>query len=352
MNIAPPAPAEPFEHPALFYRDADEYLAGTVPFVLQGLAADEPTAVAVPDGNLRLIREALGAEAAGVRLIDMGEAGRNPGRIIPGVLRAFADLHPGRRVRIIGEPIWAGRSATEYPACVQHEALINLAFSGRDVTILCPYDLDGLPPEVIEDARMTHPVLVDGSGASVSAHYAVERVLRDCNRPLSAPEGAAVMRYGQGFGDDPLGRVRTFATEHAARMGLAGERLDDLRLIASELAANSLDYGGGAGTLRVWQEGGRVVFDVSDGGHIADPLAGRCPTPVHQLGSRGLLVTNLLSDLVRIHTDRDGTTIRVYFDVDGADPLEQLKGIGGAGTADGVEGMTGGSAEAAEPAGR
>ncbi|GGK70347.1 anti-sigma regulatory factor [Planomonospora parontospora subsp. parontospora] len=333
MNVTPSATAEPFEHPALFYRDADEYLAGTVPFLLEGLAAGEPVAVAVPGRNLELIRGALGAAAAEVRLIDMGEAGRNPGRIIPGVLRAFTDLHPGRRVRIIGEPIWPGRSATEYPACLQHEALINLAFSGRDATILCPYDLHGLPHEVIEDARMTHPVLVDGSVASASAHYALERVLRDCNRPLPAPEDAAVMRYGQGFGDDPLGRVRAFATEHAARIGLKGERLEDLRLIASELAANSLDYGGGSGTLRVWREGGRVVFDVSDGGHIADPLAGRRPTPIHQLGSRGLLVTNLLSDLVRIHTGQGGTTIRVYFDVDGADPLEHLKSIEDAGFA-------------------
>jgi hypothetical protein len=40
--------AEPFTHPALFYRGADEYLAGTIPFVRTGLAAGEPVAVAVP----------------------------------------------------------------------------------------------------------------------------------------------------------------------------------------------------------------------------------------------------------------------------------------------------------------
>ncbi|SNS49167.1 hypothetical protein SAMN05216276_1010109 [Streptosporangium subroseum] len=60
-------------------------------------------------------------------------------------------------------------------------------------------------------------------------------------------------------------------------MGLAGERLEDLRLIVSELAANSLDYGGGSGVLRLWPEDPRVVFDISDAGHIADPLAGRRP---------------------------------------------------------------------------
>ncbi|NUR39399.1 MAG: hypothetical protein HOV73_04880, partial [Streptomyces sp.] len=91
-----------FVHPALFYRDAREYLDGTLRFVRDGLAVGEPVAVAVPGENLRLVRDGLGGDAEGVRLLDMREVGRNPGRIIPGVLRAFADAQaPGRRVRIV-----------------------------------------------------------------------------------------------------------------------------------------------------------------------------------------------------------------------------------------------------------
>ncbi|MFB9722924.1 sensor histidine kinase [Planobispora longispora] len=307
-----------FEHPALFYRGVGDYLLGTVPFILDGLAAGQPVAVAVPQRNLTLIREALGErQAARVRLMNMEEAGRNPGRIIPNVLRAFADRHPGTRVRIIGEPIWAGRSEAEYPACLQHEALINLAFTGRDVTILCPYDAERLDPAVIKDAEETHPVIVDASGTRPSTRYALDDVLRACNQPLSAPEGAATMRYGYDLHPGPLARVRAFAVEHAARSGLSGSRLEDLRLIASELAANSLDHGGGSGTLRIWRENGQVVFEISDAGHITDPLAGRHPADARQLGSRGLLVTHLLGDLVRVHTGPDGTTTRVHFDVNG-----------------------------------
>ncbi|NUP14825.1 MAG: hypothetical protein HOV73_02890, partial [Streptomyces sp.] len=147
-----------FVHPALFYRGTREYLDGTLRFVREGLALGEPVAVAVPGENLRLVRDGLGGDADGVRLLDMGEVGRNPGRIIPGVLRAFADAQaPGRRVRIVGEPIWAGRSSDEYPACVQHEALINAAFEGRTVTILCPYDVRRLDSRVLADAHATHP---------------------------------------------------------------------------------------------------------------------------------------------------------------------------------------------------
>ncbi|GAA2894302.1 sensor histidine kinase [Streptosporangium fragile] len=301
---------EPFAHPALFYQGARQYLDGVIPFVRDGLAAGEPVAVAVPGRNLKLIRAELGEMAAGVRFFDMEEAGRNPGRILPAVLWAFADLHPGRRVRIVGEPIWPERSAIEYTACLHHEALINLAFAGRDATILCPYDVGALAAEVVEQARATHPVVVDGSGPRASAAYAPERIIQECNRPLSDPPDAAVLAF-----DGDLYLVRAFAAQYAAEAGLAGERLEDLRLIASELAANSLDYGGGSGVLRIWTEGRRVVFDVSDAGHIADPLAGRRPVDPRQRGSRGLLVTNLLADLVRIHTGEDGTTVRAYFDV-------------------------------------
>ncbi|MFG3701069.1 anti-sigma factor RsbA family regulatory protein [Micromonospora sp. NPDC047620] len=159
----PGGTAGTFVHEGLFYRDPGELLAGTVPFITSGLAAAEPVLVAMPGANLWLLRAAVGA-MDGVRWADMTEAGRNPGRIIPWVLQAFIDEHAGRRVRIIGEPIWAGRSDTEYPACAQHEALINMAFAGRDATILCPYDVAGLDDDVLTDACATHPVLVDDAG--------------------------------------------------------------------------------------------------------------------------------------------------------------------------------------------
>ena len=146
-----------FVHPALFYQGPWEYLAGTVPFIMEGLAAGAPVAVAVPEPRLGLLREALGEHAERIQLLDMGVAGRNPGRIIAEVLRATADAHPDEHVRIIGEPIWPGRSDTEYPACAQHEALINLAFTGRRVSILCPYDVAGLDPLVVADAASDSP---------------------------------------------------------------------------------------------------------------------------------------------------------------------------------------------------
>lgn len=302
---------EAFAHPALFYQGPWEYLSETVPFVRAGLAADEPVAVAVPGPRLALLREALGDLAAGVRMIDMGVAGRNPGRIIAEVLRATVDAHPGRRVRVIGEPVWPGRSDLEYPACVQHEALINLAFEGRQATILCPYDIAGLDPAVIADAVATHPTLIQSGSSWPSPGYAPERIVAEHNAALPEPSDATVVRFDAAR----LRRARHSSVAYAERAGMPADRVDDVLLAVGELAANSLRHGGGSGVLRMWTDAGHVVCEIADRGVISDPLVGRHPAGPSQLGGRGLLMVNHLADLVRMHTTTDGTVVRAYFRV-------------------------------------
>ncbi len=306
----PTANAGAFAHPALFYRGTAEYLAGTVPFVQDGLAAGEPVAVAVPPPNLELLRAELAGSAGQVRFFDMAVVGRNPGRIIPNVLRAFADQHPDGRVRIIGEPVWPGRTAVEYPACAQHEALINMAFTGRPVTILCPYDVAGLDGVAVADAVATHPLLIDAAGGRSSDGYAPERVVAAYNEPLTPPETALHLSFDAAR----LALVRRVSAEFARRTGLPARRIDDLEVAVNELATNSVVHGGGTGTLSIWAEDGRIVYEVRDRGRLTDPLVGRRPVDLENISGRGVLLVNYLADLVRVYTGADGTAVRVYFD--------------------------------------
>ena len=270
-----------------------------------------PVAVGGPGPRLRLLREALGADAERVQLLDMTVAGRNPGRIIAEVLLAAANAHPDRHVRIIGEPIWPTRSEIEYPACVQHEALINLAFRGRRATILCPYDVAGLDPVVVADAAATHPNLVQRGRTWSSPDYAPERILSGYNLPLPEPPTPAVLSF-----DAPrLSLARRAAAEHARNAGMDEERIEDVTLAVGELAANSLRHGGGSGVLRMWTDADHWIGEVGDAGRITDPLAGRRPASVTQLAGRGLLMVNHLADLVRTHTTTEGTVVRAYFRV-------------------------------------
>src|SRR5262249_10140610 len=152
-----------------------------------------------------------------IGLQDMRVAGRNPARIIPGVLLAFAAAHAGERVRMIGEPLWAGRSAAEYPACAQHEALMNAAFAGRPGTMLCPYDAARLHPPWLPHAHHTPPLIasLNGNGYETSPHYGDPLSTADAfNRPLPSPPVHAATTSVDAY---LLPAVRRFVAEHAQR---------------------------------------------------------------------------------------------------------------------------------------
>ncbi|MFE9748873.1 anti-sigma factor RsbA family regulatory protein [Saccharothrix saharensis] len=300
-----------FVHEALLYRDDEQYLAGTVPFVRDGLAAGEPVLVAVPQRGIDLLRSALGRQAEQVEFLDMRRAGRNPGRIIPGVLAAFTDNNAATgRVRIVGEPVWPERTALEYPACVQHEALINTAFEDRPAWILCPYDAANLTPEAVRDAESTHPVVVEGRRRRPSAGYREPfLVAEEFNRPLPAPPPDALTRR---FDLDGLGATRRLVAGFAADVGLTADQVEDLVLAVNELTTNSVVHGGGFGTLLLWREGDAVVCEVRDAGRLASPMVGRRNPGVSPRGGYGVMLVNLLCDLVRVHTREGGTSIRVY----------------------------------------
>jgi anti-sigma regulatory factor (Ser/Thr protein kinase) len=300
------------EHDAFFYANDDEYVAGVLGFVREGLDLDEPVLVAVPDWNLDVLREALTpAEAPRVRLRDMTVAGRNPGRIIGTVLTAFVHEHPGTRVRVVGEPIWAGRTDEEYPACAEHEALINVALGHAPAYIQCPYDTSRLPASVLTDATRTHPTLASGPDRWTSPTYTDPTMVAasfDVGLPPVPADAEFVV-----IGPETGARAARVLVHDAGRThGLDGERLADVRLVAQELAVNTLTHSGGRGLLEVWTADDHLVLQVQDGGRITDPLAGRRPPEPPNVG-HGLFVVHQLADLVRFHRESNSTTVRAYF---------------------------------------
>lgn len=303
-----------FQHDALFYSDASSYRAGLLEFIRDGLERDEPVLVAVPQPGLGLVRSALNpAEQERVRTADMGVAGRNPGRIIGTVLTAFVREHEGRRVRVVGEPIWAGRTAEEYPACAEHEALINLALHDTPAYVLCPYDVTRLDRKVLTDATRTHPMLAAGSDRWPSPSYADAGVVAAWfDHPLPPPPSEAdvmVIRPSTG-----TSTARRFVHDYAVNAGMAPKRVDDLRLAVQELVVNTLTHASGSGLLHIWTAGGQVVCQVQDGGRISDPLVGRRPPAPPEVG-HGLFTVHQVCDLVRVHRRSDGTAVRIYIDL-------------------------------------
>jgi anti-sigma regulatory factor (Ser/Thr protein kinase) len=295
-------------HEAMPYRDEDELLEGTIPYVRAALAAGHPVLVELPGARGGLVRDALGADAARVQFGDMAEQGRNPARIIPAVLHTFAEARPDQRVVMVAEPMWASRSGPEYTACVEHEALINLAFVHRDLSILCPYNLTDLPEQALSDAERTHPALREANRSRISAGYTDPRAVVDAISALQPDTPAVAKRVDF----SSAAEAREAATEWATSAGLPPDRLTDAVIAISEVCGNTVAHTGDGGTLLCWQDSGSLVYEIRDGGHIQDLLAGRLPPPEEQESGRGLLMVNLLCDLVQIKTGPSGTSIRLW----------------------------------------
>lgn len=304
-----------FVHEGLFYDSDAEYRAAVLGFVRDGLAAGQPVLVAVPGAKVELLRDGLGGDASRVRFADMTDLGRNPARIIPTV-RDFVDAHPRRRIRFVGEPIWSTRSAAETREATRHEALINLAFSDTAATILCPYDVSRLSDAVLADAECTH---------STVTHRGMRRASRPatdpadlppgCDQPLPAPpDDVDVLAFRT---TEDLTRIRSFISDHAARAGLPGERVEELVLATSELTANTLRHTEGGGAVLAWRAGDRLLCQVQDSGRLADPLADRRLPAPRVADRRGLWLVNQLCDLVELRSHETGTTVRLHIQLEG-----------------------------------
>ena len=304
-----------FRHEALFYDGIGQFVDSIVPFVREGVRANERVLVVVGPAKIEALRDELGPEASEVSFADMTRLGRNPARLIPAWRRFVeSESHP-RPLRGVGEPIYPGRSRAEVVEAQAHESLLNLALSGTaGLKLWCPYDVGVLPPEVVEEARRSHPIVVAHGGAEAESDCYLDEHPSPARweEPLAPPpEHAREFTFGSEPGE--LGIVRGIVWQYAVRAGLGRVDVDSLTVAVNELATNSQLHGGGRGILRLWTQDGAVVCEVSDCGRIVGaPLLGRTFPPMEQRNGRGLWLVNQLCDLVQIRSGAGGTVIRLH----------------------------------------
>jgi anti-sigma regulatory factor (Ser/Thr protein kinase) len=316
MTTRTDAGQQGFVHSALLYQSHGEYLDFVLRFVLDGLSAGEPVLIAVPGENLALLRDELRREfdgiPAGLDTADITEIARNPSRFLA-IKSHFAEQYRDRRVRIVSQLVWPGRTDDELLACVEDEALVNEALENQQVHCLCLYDANGLDKDVLAGARATHPLLWRRGALHRSADYAPDDALARCNKPLPVHPGAVTYTVRK---TADLRPARSFAFDYANWVGLSEGGTEDLQLIATELATNSLMYTDGACQLAFWRDKQHLVCEARDTGQFDDPLAGRRPAGDSGTASRGLFLVNAMADLVRTHTTTSGTTIQAYLRMD------------------------------------
>ena len=128
------------------------------------------------------------------------------------------------------------------------------------------------------------------------------------------------------FERDGLRHVRELVRKHSIVVGLDQSKADNLALAANEVATNSIVHGGGRGTVRVWEDAGRVICEVRDRGVFDLPLADRVAPGPDPSSPRGLWLAKQLCDLVQIRTFDGETAVRLHMRLDPRVNLRVLPG--------------------------
>jgi anti-sigma regulatory factor (Ser/Thr protein kinase) len=302
-----PRDDDALRHDALLYRDADRLRAVAGSFARDAATAEEPLLALLSPGSLALLHDVLDDSGAVVDVLDAGEVGRNPSRLIPTMLVWLQDRRT--RARVISESIWPGRDEVETTECLRHEALVNHALAAEAVSLLCPFDAAHLDGDVIAGAEMTHPRLIDEAGIRDSEHYLDPLVVaRGENWPQREPrEPICSLDF-----DGDLWALRHYLAELEMLRELDPGRLKDLIFAVNEAASNAVLHGDGTCRARIWRDGGRIVSEILTASPIADPLAGRRRPESDAIGGRGLWLINELCDLVEVRSGPAGASVRMH----------------------------------------
>lgn len=302
-------------HQALLYGSEEEFLAATVPFIREGLERDEPIQIATTDRNTGWLRAALGGDAGRVTWSTSSRCYRHPVRALAAMYRTAHRARPdGRRLRIIGEPWWTARTAPEAKEWIRYESLINSALADAHVALLCPYDTTAIDQDLLTDVARTHPELVECGQPRPSPVYADPAAFNTEYNSSPLPELPAPNLWLKFSRAEQLATLRDFVSSHARQIGADSRSVAPFVQAVDEVATNAIEHGGGAGVLQVWAGHQTLLCEVSDAGAgLRDPLAGQLPRPPGQVGGCGLWLARQFSDLLELHSDPAGTTVRLHF---------------------------------------
>jgi anti-sigma regulatory factor (Ser/Thr protein kinase) len=135
--------------------------------------------------------------------------------------------------------------------------------------------------------------------------------------PAAVPGAGAGPRdlLDQQFDRDSLVALRNAVAAHASRLGLPGDQVEHIVLVAYELASNAVRHGGGRGRLRLVADDGMVGCAVTDhGGGFRDAAqAGLVRPEPTASGGRGLWLVRCIAETVDISSDETGTTAVARF---------------------------------------
>lgn len=300
-------------HEAGFYGSDADFLQLIVPFVAEGLAADEPVVIGYDARKNDLVRSAVPRARDEVTFIEDASLYASPARAIEAYRQQF-ERHVAAgagQIRIAGDVPHEGNGG-RFAGWDRYESAVNVVWQDYPVWSRCLYDATTVPDAVRDVVERTHRRLVAPTGAAAVPSPRYQEAAEFEGLPSVADPLEATATRVQ-LTDASLKRTRRIVAEAASEQ-IAGAALDDLLYAVSEAVINAQQYGRPPSTVKVWTAPGRIVVHIHDSGPgPPDRLTGLVRDPEGFGGAGlGLWLSHQLAHIdIDLVTGVYGFTVRV-----------------------------------------
>jgi len=296
----------PLRHDAFVYESDDEYVARSVAFLREGLEAGEGAMVANARAGLDRMREGLGPDVDRVTFVDTTYTYTRPARALSAYSGAFSErLREVPSVRAVAD-MRLGPVDDAWEEWTGYEALCNVSYAHLPVWVVCTYDANRLPDQILDSVWRTHSKRL-GHGREANDRFEDPGALL---REL-APEPEPLPELPSYSAGPDLESFRERLAHAMAAERVPETRALDMLVAGTEIAANAVRHGGGIEEVRAGRARGRFVCEVIDRGDgFDDPLAGYL-VPRDGVGA-GLWVARQLAWRVESFQSPRGFTVRTW----------------------------------------
>jgi len=307
-------PPKAFAHHALIYDSVGELLATAVPFLSEGLAADQEAVLVCRAPLAREMVAAMGRDAS-LRIIDPDDIYLGSVRAVAAFRRLALDCGADRTgVRIVGSiPVADSHDSwQEWSRC---EAVINVALAPLRLSSVCAYDGRDLPAGARTVIGRTHPLIRTPRAATPNPDFLDPATFVRLTTPAAAdPAQQAAPDVMIPVIEDvyDLAEARSAVRAALARAQVGKLTAGDFTAAAGELLANAVRHGQPPAQLRLWIRPDRLVCTVRDHGPgFDDPLAGYVPPAgPGEPGGAGLWLARQTCDRLDMRSDNGGFSVR------------------------------------------
>jgi anti-sigma regulatory factor (Ser/Thr protein kinase) len=304
-------------HAAVVYDSDATLLAGTAPFVRDGLDRGEAIFAVVPAQVQRVLRSVLGGDGDQVHWREPGLAHRRTGEAYEDCRTFLAGQHAaGRPTRLLTGNDLDGTEPDRVDAYLRYEAASTAVFRPYGFPWVCLYDRRRHPARLVDHVAEVHPQLLLPDGRPVASAEYVEpaRYLETHSGPLSPVPDPAALDLTVTTPDE-LRAARHRLRDHASSLDHRPCAAHRVAMAAHEVIGNALRHGRPPCRVRAWQFAGVLHVRVDDAGRgIGVAAAGYGPPATPVSPGMGLWVARQLTDVVHTRADPvDGTAVELQF---------------------------------------